>query len=640
MIASVIARWTTRPLENTTPVKLNMPILVPSFLAIQAGLLAYSATTHSPTELEPAFLASGVYHWKTGRFEPYRVNPPLARMVAALPVIAGGCRSDWRRFTPSAAVRTEFGIGSDFIASNGPDSTRLLVYARWVCIPFSLLGAWVACRWASELYGPSAGLITLILYVFEPSLLAHGELVTPDAACVSLGLASSYAFWRWLKRPSWRHALIAGICLGLVELTKLSWLILFPLWPFMWFVWPYFSSLATKFRAAKLGPAPPRPPTFNEVQVFPPTRAIQFTQLAVIMFLGGYIINLGYCFDGTMTMLKKYEFSSSTLSGQAAGELGNRFADSIMGVLPVPFPRPYVEGIDLQKKDFEDYPKPSYLNGEWRRGGWWYYYCYGFLIKTPCGTLGLLALVIACRTILRSGGVSARDEFALFCPAVSILVLVSSQTEFNIHLRYAAPVVGFLLIFAGQSKDVLNACLHLGKRYFDRIASDPDNSSVTALSSLSSMTSGLVVGCLVISSVVSLLRVFPYHLAYFNETSGGPDRGYYHLLGSNFDWGQGLLSAERVMRKHPGFTEYLPAEQCALAISLGISLHLPSYDDLGGADELPIKLPALISPNVLIEVMPIVGFAGHRTRAVQFTIPSGCSVRVYDGLLMVTRGPR
>jgi len=33
-------------------------------------------------------------------------------------------------------------------------------------------------------------------------------------------------------------------------------------------------------------------------------------------------------------------------------------------------PKNYLSGMDLQKVDFED-GKSSYLNGEWKHGGWW-----------------------------------------------------------------------------------------------------------------------------------------------------------------------------------------------------------------------------------------------------------------------------
>ena len=49
-----------------------------------------------------------------------------------------------------------------------------------------------------------------------------------------------------------------------------------------------------------------------------------------------------------------------------------------------------ITGIDLQKWDF-DRDRSSYLRGEWRIGGWWYYYLYALLVKLPIGFL-LLAV--------------------------------------------------------------------------------------------------------------------------------------------------------------------------------------------------------------------------------------------------------
>ena len=43
-----------------------------------------------------------------GRFEPYRVNPPVVRMVAAIPVMAVGSKSDWSNFYGGPGARSEF----------------------------------------------------------------------------------------------------------------------------------------------------------------------------------------------------------------------------------------------------------------------------------------------------------------------------------------------------------------------------------------------------------------------------------------------------------------------------------------------------------------------------------------------------
>ncbi len=56
-------------------------------LAAHAGLLAYSAWRHSPVLTEVGQLPAGISHWELGRFDLYRVNPPLVRLVAALPVL-------------------------------------------------------------------------------------------------------------------------------------------------------------------------------------------------------------------------------------------------------------------------------------------------------------------------------------------------------------------------------------------------------------------------------------------------------------------------------------------------------------------------------------------------------------------------
>lgn len=52
---------------------------------------------------------------------------------------------------------------------------------------------------------------------------------------------------------------------------------------------------------------------------------------------------------------------------------------------------------------------------------------------------------------------------------------------------------------------------------------------------------------------VSVLRVHPHHLAYFNELSGGPVGGHRWLVDSNLDWGQGLkeLAGEIKRRGNP-----------------------------------------------------------------------------------------
>lgn len=411
-------------------------------LATHSGLLAYSATRHSPTMLEPGFLVAGLSHWEFGRFEIFRVNPPLVRMVAALPVMAAGYEMDWGGFYDSPTSRAEFSMGADFIKSNGERSIWLFTIARWACIPFSLIGGLFCFFWSRELWNSNlAGLITLTLWCFEPNILAHGELITTDCAATSFGVGAGYLFWRWLKQPTWGRASAAGVLLGLAQLTKTTWVTLFGLWPLLWLFW-----LASG-----------RHGVVNDSQSGSAPRGwkSQFTQLAGILLLGLYVLNLGYGFDGVFTRLKEYTFASTSFTGlEQAGDPGNRFADSWIGSLPMPVPRQYLRGIDLQKKDFESFGQPSYLRGEWKQGGWWYYYIYGLAVKTPHGSqMMLLLAMITLFTFRRrspTGEITTwADLVVLLTPAVLVLVLVSSQLEFNHHLRYVLPVLGFAYTLAG-----------------------------------------------------------------------------------------------------------------------------------------------------------------------------------------------
>ena len=58
----------------------------------------------------------------------------------------------------------------------------------------------------------------------------------------------------------------------------------------------------------------------------------------------------------------------------------------------------------------------------------------------------------------------------------------------------------------------------------------------------------LVIVLLLAWQAGSALRVFPNHIAYFNEIAGGPQAGPLLLDDSNVDWGQGIKQAAEYVR--------------------------------------------------------------------------------------------
>ena len=517
--------------------------LVAMLLILHAGLLAWSGWRHSPTYDEVGHLPAGLAVWEYGRFDLYRVNPPLVRAVAAAPVWLAGCEYDWRSFSDAPASRPEWAVGADFIAANGPRSFWLFTLARWACIPFSLLGGWVCWRWAGALYGNVAGIVALALWCFSPDVLGNGSLITPDVPAAALGLLAGFTFWRWLTssessrsdhfsdahRHGWGTAIGAGIALGAAELAKFTWVILFVLWPLLW--------IATRVMHDRRG-----------VEQQSRRIGVEALQLAAILAIGLYVLNLGYAFDGTLLRLNEYAFVSRTLGGESSEReesgTGNRLTGTWLAELPVPLPREYVTGVDLQKKDFED-GKVSYLRGEFRHGGWWYYYLYAAAVKLPVG-VWMLAGVSLAMTLRRwrtcgggpdsadAGSLIRRGEWVLLVPAAAVFVLVSFQTGFNRYFRYVLPALPFLFVWMSQ------AAL-LWRR--------PSAGNVrTGWTRAGGIVAAIGCGWAIVSS----LWYFPHSLSYFNELAGGPRRGDAHLIDANIDWGQDLLPAGVDRNASPG----------------------------------------------------------------------------------------
>ena len=102
---------------------------------------------------EVTFLSSGISHWYLGRFELCAVNPPLVRMVAAIPVLALNPNVDWSNANTNPASRSDLAVGRKFIENNASNITTYFSIARMACIPFSILGMFVCFLWARDVYG-------------------------------------------------------------------------------------------------------------------------------------------------------------------------------------------------------------------------------------------------------------------------------------------------------------------------------------------------------------------------------------------------------------------------------------------------------------------------------------------------------
>lgn len=504
MDACRLRRSTSKPMQRC----ISSRAFLAAVVSIHALLLGWLSYRQSPTIDEIAYLPAGISHILFGNQELYRANPPLVRMLAAVPVILCNPDVSWSAYDRRPSARPEFFIGQVFAERNRSKIFWFFAVARWVCVPWSSLGIFVSYLWAKELFGQRAGCLASVLWAVCPTMLAHGSLMTPDIASASLGITTLFVFRSWTINARWDGALLLGIVLGLTWLAKTNWLILGPLLPLTWGVYAYCMRLSAK------------------------TLLLQSCQLCGAMLISLLIVNACYAFQGSGKKLVSYRFSSKLLRHPDELDLGNRFTGTVLEKLPVPLPEEYVLGVDSQRYSVEA-GRLSYLLGEWSQVGWWYYYLVAFVVKMPVGILLLMALT--CITAYRHPDrrLPVFDEVLLLLPALSMLIFISSQAGVNRHFRYFIPILP--LIYISLCRLVMCPQPETG------------NSDLFPRRRLQSQ---LVAGLVAITAA-STAFTYPHTLSYFNELAGGPRNGAAYLLGSNVDWGQDLLFVKRWADRHP-----------------------------------------------------------------------------------------
>lgn len=478
-------------------------IVLAVILGVHTVLLAHAGWHAFVTVNEVGHVPAGLAHLRDRDFALYRVNPPLPRFLSALCTLPANPPPVPARPSDRPRARPEWRVGPALATDCGPRYLDIVRLARLPGIFWSLLGAWVVSRWARELYGPPAGLLAASLWCFNPLVLAFGSLAVPDVPAAACAVAASYAFWRYCRVPTLGRATLAGVLLGVGLLTKFTLVTLIPAWALTRLLWH-------------------REPN-SLMSLYPlhwSARDAALMAMAVVL-----VINLGYAGDGTLTPLEDFQFGSRTLAGplEAGIPSGNRFAGTIVGRIPVPLPAQFVLGIDTQKADFEGGYR-SYLQGEWRAPGWWYYYLYAAAVKLPLGFLALVGGALAGALSTRVLRARWCDELAVGLPGLAVLALVSSQTGYTHHLRYALPALPFLVVFTAR----LGRVAERGPRWIR-----------TTVVGFAAWTAA------------STLAARPDYLAFFNVAAGGPENGHRHLINSNLDWGQDLLRLRAWVDTHP-----------------------------------------------------------------------------------------
>jgi hypothetical protein len=431
---------------------------------------------------EIVMIPSAYYHLVAGNFQLVNEHPPLAKILAAAPLLF---------IQPNEPKPPEIHAGpeldndkwayyADFWDSNATEFETISFWARVPMILLTIVLGVIIFIIARGMFGARAAVFSVALFSFEPTMLAHGRVVQTDVPA-ALGYLLFFATLCWyLRKPSWRRAAALGGATALAILAKFSMLLTGPV-------------LLVTF-VALLWRAPRRQQS----------RSMFAKHAAVVTLTVLLVINAAYFFHSRRLSDADVYWTQKSFPEHQVAVL--RTVRAVSYVVPTDF----VLGIFWQLWHNNE-GHPASVLGNYSRTGWWYYFPVAFALKTTLPFL-LLSLVSLAWAIYQLARKRDRRFLALLLPFViyTAFVLLS---HIDIGVRYYLPAFPFLFILGGA---FLNWLLKTQRARAAAVA---------------------IVCALFCWIGVEAARTFPNYLTYMNQLAYGHPHWWY-LSDSNVEWGE------------------------------------------------------------------------------------------------------
>lgn len=523
-----------------------MAAVVACLLVVMVAQMAMSIRQESLTWDEDDHIFAGYMSWKTGDFGLNPEHPPLVKMLATIPILGMPLH------VPKLQAR-DFKIeafldGKEFLVRN--DTDDLLFRVRMAAALITVLMALLVFFAANEMFGPVAAVIALALVAFDPNLLAHGAFVTTDMAISCFLFAAVYAFYRYVKVPSWWRLSLVGIAAGCALASKHTGILIFP----MLLLLAIVEALRRRERKQILRLA---------------VALLAITVIAVVVL---------------------WAFYGFRYSARPAGMAMNPpFTEFSRGLRPLDtalvtacakwhlLPESYLYGLVDVRKMIDWYP--TYIFGKVYPHGVWFYFPSAFIIKS---TLPFLALLVLAIFAMATRKLTAwREILFLAIPAVFVF-MVATLSTINIGLRHILPIYVFLMVLAGGAAWVF---IRRDFRW------------------------AWVIALLLVAQVVTTAHSFPSYIAYANEAWGGPSQTYKYLSDSNADWAQQLKATKKYLDRRQVTNCWFAyfAQGVVDASDYGVSCKPLITADTMWVNET-MDIPPVIDGPVLISAGTLSGF--------------------------------
>lgn len=416
------------------------------------------------------------------------------KLVAALPLLPMGlpvAAPPNMSFRPAAALG-----GLQFLYASDVDA--VLFRARAAASIFAISLALLVFAAVYDMFGASAALFALAIFVFEPNVLGHGPLVATDIAASFGFFAAAFAFYRYCTHPSILRLLVCGVAAGIGLAVKHSDVLIFPMLLVI--------AALELLRQSNVGESAWR----RILRMGGSLAAI--TAIAVAILWGCYGFRYKARPDG-LEIAPPTELYLTVLRHSATGNM--------IGLLERQhlLPEAYLYGLTDVVAGSEA-GREAYLLGKDYPKGRWFYFPVAFIIKSTLGFMALLCLAVAARR-LRSSELRREAVFLIVPAAIWLGVAITSKLD--IGLRHILPVYPFLIVLAGAIAGML---VQQSRRW------------------------ACVACALIAFHAISSLRAFPDYLPYSNEFCCGPSDTYKVLADSNVGWGGGLKAVQQYIGRN------------------------------------------------------------------------------------------
>ncbi|HKQ98296.1 MAG TPA: hypothetical protein VJV75_10505 [Candidatus Polarisedimenticolia bacterium] len=497
-------------------------------LGVYAVLAIATARSKSATFDEVKHVPAGYMFLRYGDYRLDLDNPPLARIVAAVPLLGAGVRVDTTDPTWREARVWRFG---HLFLYQWNDADRLLFLSRAAITVVALLLLVTLFLWTRRHWGDGPACLALLLGAFNPDLLAHGSLATTDLVASALFFVTIVAFERLLDRVTAWRVVATGVALGCALTAKYSAVTLLPI----------LATLAA-VEAWRLRPIAIAWTASGPARATAETRRRRFELVAATL------VAVGLVAGATIWDVYRWRFAPTPGADPAPALEWDRTAaeqGTVGSVVRTArdlhlLPEAYLHGfLDMLRSGRAH---RSFVMGAQTTGGVWYYFPLTLALKTPPGLMLLAAAGVA---LFFVPALRTRVDPFLYLPPLVYFILAVAH-GLNIGQRHLLPIVPFILIMAGRSMTWAGRLTPAGSTASGAPAlpAAPVRLPLAARRGLVGLAAG--------SCLLGAIANHPDHLAYFNILAGGPSQGWRYLVDSNLDWGQDLKGLAAWLRAHPG----------------------------------------------------------------------------------------